>query len=97
MTWRDSKDAGKEAFQQEEFHESLKFFLGAIDLLKEEEEQEGGSTNSNSDRPTARGSHQNKWQHQLLLSNAVACRLRIGGREMIEKAVEEAKKVRLYL
>jgi hypothetical protein len=32
-------------------------------------------------------------EHQILLSNVIACRLKIGGIDMAEKAVEEAKQV----
>ena len=34
-------------------------------------------------------------QHQILLSNVIACRLKIGGEEMANKAVEEAQQVRV--
>ena len=35
-------------------------------------------------------------ERQILLSNVVACRLKIGGRENIDFAVEESKEVREY-
>ena len=81
MSWRESKDAGKEAFAEGKYSEALTSYCEAIDLLKSEE-LEG----SNGD-----GSHAN--EHQILLSNAIACRLKIGGRNMAEKALDEAKKV----
>ena len=38
------------------------------------------------------GNHAN--EHQILLSNAIACRLKIGGEETVAKAVDDAKKAR---
>ena len=35
-------------------------------------------------------------EHEILLSNSVACRLKIGGPEMAFVAVEEAKKVGVF-
>lgn len=38
--------------------------------------------------------HQFQYEHQILLSNVIACRLKIGGNEMAQKAVEDAKQVK---
>jgi hypothetical protein len=79
-----SKEDGKRAFIENRFSDALGHYLTAIDQILTSSSTEGtSSTSSNS-------------EHQILLSNVVACRLKIGGTDMIEKAVEEAKKVRLF-
>lgn len=74
-----SKDDGKRAFIESRFSDALGHYLTAINQIILTS-SEGASASS---------------EHQILLSNVVACRLKIGGSEMIEKAVEEAKKVRI--
>jgi hypothetical protein len=41
--------------------------------------------------------HQFQYEHQILLSNVIACRLKIGGNEMAQKAVEDAKQVKHHI
>jgi len=81
-----SKDDGKRAFIENRFSDALGHYLTAIDQL---------IFTSSSSSEGASSSSSNNSEHQILLSNVVACRLKIGGTDMIEKAVEEAKKVRL--
>jgi hypothetical protein len=78
-----SKDDGKRAFIESRFSDALGHYLTAIDQLifTSSSSSEGASASSS--------------EHQILLSNVVACRLKIGGTDMIEKAVGEAKKVRI--
>ncbi len=83
MGWRETKDLGKAAFADERYNESLSHYITAIDQLLAEGEQDRVPNGSNH--------HIN--EHQILLSNVIACRLKIGGVDMAEKAVEEAKKV----
>jgi hypothetical protein len=78
MAWTDSKDAGKHAFSQGNFDSALTSYLTALEQLTSEERRDG--TDKSSDK-------------QILLSNVVACRLKIGGVDMATQAVEEAKQV----
>jgi hypothetical protein len=78
-----SKDDGKRAFIENRFSDALGHYLTAIDeILTTSSSTEGANSSSSNS------------EHQILLSNVVACRLKIGGTDMIAKAVEEAKKVR---
>jgi hypothetical protein len=83
-----SKDDGKRAFIENRFSDALGHYLTAIDEILTTSSSTEGASSSNS-------SSSNR-EHQILLSNVVACRLKIGGIDMIEKAVEEAKKVRFF-
>ena len=78
MVWTEFKDAGKVAFSQGNFDSALSSYLTALEELTSEERRDG------SDRSNDK---------QILLSNVVACRLKIGGEEMLTQAVEEAKQV----
>jgi len=77
MSWKESKDAGQQAFVNENYPEALIQYTKAIDLLTS---GEAGSSN-------------NTKEHQVLLSNVIACRLKIGGADMATKAVEDSKQV----
>ena len=81
--WKESKDAGQRAFVNEDYPEALNQYTKAIDLLTSREQ--AGSSNSNI----------NTKEHQVLLSNVIACRLKIGGVDMVTKAVEDSKQVRI--
>ena len=69
--------------------EALTHYSAAIDKLSASSSSEGD------DQACGCGAS----KHQILLSKVLACRLKIGGSDMVEKAVEEAKKVcvTLYL
>jgi len=71
-SWKESKDAGQQAFVNENYPEALNQYTNAIDLLT-------SATNTK--------------EHQVLLSNVIACRLKIGGVDMVTKAVEDSKQV----
>ena len=79
MTWRETKDAGKQAFSEGDYPEALSLYSDAVDQLL--------TTSEN-------GNHVS--EHQILLSNVIACRLKIGGEDMVGKAVDEAKEVCLF-
>ena len=105
MTWTEHKDAGKEAFTKGKYKEALSFYFRALEELNLEGQgsHDSGTNNVdysgiNSVRGNCNGrnnnchsSHTNK--RQILLSNVVACRLKVGGKDMVTKAVEEAKEV----
>ena len=85
-TWRESKDAGKQAFTEGKYDESLSFYSRALEQLTEDEHDEGNSNGNGGSGSTVN-------EHQILLSNVIACRLKIGGEEMATTAIAEAKKV----
>ncbi|KAL7472584.1 hypothetical protein ACHAXS_012955, partial [Conticribra weissflogii] len=82
-TWRESKDAGNLAFNEGNYPEALAFYLRALEQLSDDE-------HGNDDHAGARRDDNSK-DRQILLSNVIACRLKIGGEDMATKAVEEAK------
>lgn len=79
-TWMESKDEGKLAFSQGDYHSALSSYLTALEQLSAEERRD--SSEKCNDK-------------QILLSNVVACRLKIGGEIMAAQAVEDAKQVSL--
>mmetsp|Transcript_5626 Transcript_5626/g.9226 ORF Transcript_5626/g.9226 Transcript_5626/m.9226 type:complete len:408 (-) Transcript_5626:940-2163(-) len=76
MAWTEFKDAGKIAFSQGNFDLALSSYLNALEELTSEERRDGSDKSNDK---------------QILLSNVVACRLKIGGDAMTTQAVEEAK------
>jgi len=76
MVWTEYKDAGKIAFSQGNFQSALSSYLTALEELTSEERRDGSDKSNDK---------------QILLSNVVACRLKIGGGEMATQAIEEAK------
>jgi hypothetical protein len=97
-TWTESKDAGNRAFSESKFSEALDHYSAAIDQLSSSSSSEGAQRRDEGSRGGGGGRGGSASEHQqqlsILLSNAVACRLKIGGTDMVEKAVEDAKKVR---
>mmetsp|Transcript_41467 Transcript_41467/g.71004 ORF Transcript_41467/g.71004 Transcript_41467/m.71004 type:complete len:540 (+) Transcript_41467:86-1705(+) len=89
MTWRETKDAGKQAFSEGNHSQALSLYTEAIDQLLSEEHEGSDEIRGNGSR-SGGGDHTS--EHQILLSNVVACRLKIGGNEMVTKAVDDAKK-----
>lgn len=81
VTWSESKDKGKHFFSQGNYNAALSSYQTALDQLTSEETRDGGNDKSN--------------DKQILLSNVVACRLKIGGEDMATQAVEDAKQVSL--
>lgn len=88
-SWQDTKDAAKQAFTSAHYSDSLTLYLEAIDQLLAEDATSTTSNDENSSNH--RKEHTNG--HQILLSNVIACRLKIGGEGMAAKAIDEAKKV----
>ena len=80
MIWTESKDAGKLAFSQGNFESALSKYLTALEQLSSEERRDGSD----------------KSDKQILISNVVACRLKIGGEDMATQALEDAKQVSCY-
>eukprot|EP00985_Skeletonema_marinoi_P017950 scaffold9966_cov66-Skeletonema_marinoi.AAC.1 len=76
MVWTEYKDAGKIAFSQGNFQSALSSYLTALEELTCEERRDGSDKSNDK---------------QILLSNVVACRLKIGGEDMATQAIEEAK------
>ena len=81
-TWAESKDKGKHFFSQGNYNSALASYLTALDQLTSEETSSDGNDNRSNDK-------------QILLSNVVACRLKIGGEDMATQAVQDAKQVSL--
>jgi hypothetical protein len=84
-TWKFLKEEGKQQFKNGEYTEALVSFQKA--LKKIEDDPTGSQRRIGILAP--------KVEREILLSNSVACRLKIGGPEMAYVAVEEAKKVSL--
>mmetsp|Transcript_28088 Transcript_28088/g.57537 ORF Transcript_28088/g.57537 Transcript_28088/m.57537 type:complete len:466 (+) Transcript_28088:150-1547(+) len=82
-TWRESKDAGNLAFNDGKYPEALTFYLTALEQLSDDEHE------NYYDAGARRDDHSK--DRQILLSNVIACRLKVGGEDMATKAVEEAK------
>ncbi len=76
--WTEFKDAGKVAFSQGNFPQALSSYQTALVELTSEERRDGSDKSNDK---------------QKILSNVVACRLKIGGEEMVTRAIEEAKQV----
>jgi hypothetical protein len=79
-TWQTLKEEGRNHFQNSNYTQALISFQEALKKGREQEDQ-SSHTISNLEK-------------QILLSNSVACRLKIGGAEMACVAIEEAKQVR---
>jgi len=84
MTCDDAKEAARQAFTDENYPEALSLYTKALDQLSE-----NGSSQQH-DASTILS------ERQILLSNVIACRLKIGGEDMASTAVEEAKEVRWF-
>ena len=117
-SWRESKDAGRQAVLDSNYQEALFQYSEAIDKLlssassslpasaaeerrRVDHDGRSGRTANSSSSSSSSSSRVGQQQqqrpfqheHQILLSNVIACRLKIGGTDMAEKAVEEAKQV----
>lgn len=110
-SWRESKDAGRQAFLDSNYPQALFHYSEAIDKLllssasssspasaaeerlRVDQHGRSGSTAGSSRVGLQQQHHPFQHEHQILLSNVIACRLKIGGTDMAEKAVEEAKQV----
>jgi hypothetical protein len=91
-SWRESKDAAAEAYRAERWVDALGHYSSALDQLSSSSSKEDVQRRDEVGR--GGGGRGGSSDHQILLSNVIACRLKIGGTGMVEKAVEEAKKVR---
>lgn len=79
--WSNDSDLGATSFSSQNYHEALRHYSNALEKLHIGESSSGGD------------STERKKQHQILLSNVIACRLKIGGDEMISRSIGEAKEV----
>ncbi|KAL3827196.1 hypothetical protein ACHAXA_006751 [Cyclostephanos tholiformis] len=90
--WKESKDAGQKAFSENKFYEALHHYSTAIDQLSSSSSSSEEDVRRRDEGSRVVGGGRVASDHQILLSNVVACRLKIGGSDMVEKAVDEAKK-----
>lgn len=97
MSWRETKDAGKRAFSQGKHEEALELYTRAISELSATSSSTSTDGGGDGERRGGSDGGTHTTEHQILLSNVIACRLKIGGRDMSEKAVDDAKKVRFLL
>ena len=93
-SWRESKDAAAEAYRAERWVDALDHYSSALDQLSSSSSKEDVQRRDEDAGRGGGGGRGVSSDHQILLSNVIACRLKIGGTGMVEKAVEEAKKVR---
>ena len=92
MTTRStSKDAGKQAFSQGKYPEALSLYSQALDQLTNDGQNNDDSSNGN-DSNSGRNTNDANERH-ILLSNVIACRLKIGGDNMIANVVDDSKEV----
>ena len=100
LEWKESKDAGKVAFTNQNYPDALHQYCKAIEQLTSSSSNsninEGSSSSSSSSSSSRNDDNNHTEEHQILLSNVIACRLKIGGSEMINLAVEDAKKVSCF-
>ena len=97
-SWRESKDAAAKAYRAERWVDALDHYTSALDQLSSSSSSKEDVQRR--DEVAGRGCGGGRGvssDHQILLSNVIACRLKIGGTDMVEKAVEEAKKVRCVI
>ena len=93
LEWKESKDEGKAAFTNQNYPEALNQYCKAIEQLTSSSSNLNNNEGSSS---SGRNDNNHTEEHQILLSNVIACRLKIGGSEMINLAVEDAKKVSCF-
>jgi hypothetical protein len=93
-SWRESKDAAAEAYRAERWVNALDHYTSALDQLSSSSSKDDVQRRDEVAGRGGGGGRGVSSDHQILLSNVIACRLKIGGTGMVEKAVEEAKKVR---
>ena len=93
--WKESKDEGKAAFTNQNYPEALSQYCKAIEQLTSSSSS-SSNLNNNEGSSSSRNDNNHTEEHQILLSNVIACRLKIGGSEMINLAVEDAKKVSCF-
>ena len=94
MLWKESKDEGKVAFTNQNYPEALNQYCKAIQQLTSS--SNNSNINEGNSSSSSRNDSNHTEEHQILLSNVIACRLKIGGSEMINLAVEDAKKVSCF-
>lgn len=92
MTWNTDKDAGAQAYSCQHYPEALTHYSNALEKLLSSSDDNSETTGAESPRTNVDA--ELRQQHQILLSNIVACRLKIGGMDNVTKAVQEAKQVR---
>ena len=97
-SWITIKNQGRDYYHNSNYKQALICFQQALTRLEQEYQQhqqqnQEDQRNNNNHNHNSYNEFYNK-ESQVLLSNSVACRLKIGDREMIIVAIEEAKKVR---
>ena len=97
LEWKESKDAGKIAFTNQNYPEALNQYCKAIKQLLTSSSSNLNNEGSSSSSSSRNDDNNHTEEHQILLSNVIACRLKIGGSDMINLAVEDAKKVNCFV
>lgn len=82
-SWTDESNLGASLYSSERYPEALVQYTNALTALSNDE--------------AVVAEQEKKKQRQILLSNVIACRLKIGGEDMIERALVEAREVSLCL
>jgi hypothetical protein len=80
-SWTDESNLGASLYSSERYPEALVHYTNALNALSSDE------------TVVAVTEQEKKKQRQILLSNVIACRLKIGGEDMIERALVEAREV----
>eukprot|EP00804_Cyclotella_cryptica_P020253 CCRYP_015875-RA/>CCRYP_015875-RA protein AED:0.09 eAED:0.09 QI:30/1/1/1/1/1/3/529/437 len=91
MTWSSDKDAGAQAYSSQKYTEALSHYFNALEKLRSSSDGKVGGT-TGAETHNYNHSAELRQQEQILLSNIVACRLKIGGVDNAIKAVQEAKR-----
>lgn len=82
-SWTEESNLGASSYSSNNYPDALVHYTNALDTL----------LNSSSGDAVEITEIEQKKQHQILLSNVIACRLKIGGEEMVERALVEAREV----
>ncbi|KAL7503759.1 hypothetical protein ACHAXN_001511 [Cyclotella atomus] len=80
-SWTEESNLGASSYSSNNYPDALVHYTNALDTL----------LNSSSGDAVEITEIEKKKQHQILLSNVIACRLKIGGEEMVERALVEAR------
>ena len=103
-SWITIKNQGRDYYHNSNYKQALICFQQALTRLEQEyqqhqqhnQEDQRNNNNNNNHNHNSYNEFYNK-ESQILLSNSLACRLKIGDREMLIVAIEEAKKVRILV
>ncbi|KAL7506689.1 hypothetical protein ACHAXN_003923 [Cyclotella atomus] len=80
-SWTEESNLGASSYSSNNYPDALVHYTNALDTL----------LNSSRGDAVEISEGEKKKQHQILLSNVIACRLKIGGEEMVETALVETR------